>query len=293
MARRRKTPLEGTKSPRSPCSSSSSSATIMFSYSHREATLLPSDKNTASTTMGRDSSLESEEKKIPDDEPIQRAVSDLSPKEQLEILPLETVDIESIRNRWGLLTDSAIFHIMFSTMDDELRTSPFQLVEPTWLAQWALLGMNLPDKTPYFFKSNPECNVVIGLIIPFNIGSNHWTCIFVNLENNYAVLYDSNLSSVNTALAHRVMLVFYDTFKDQFRGNHDVPFRFKAATDCEQQQDGSSCGVFTCRYMMDLLQGQDPNNPRRRYREDQWSWRRQICKQLNIPFTSCHQERTK
>jgi len=258
-----------------------------------EDTSLPTPVDNAATTSKdantdspiSDASHESVRIATPEEDQTERKSESesLTPMEQLEILPLEPVDIESIRNPRAWLTDSAIFHIMFRVMGAKLPTSPIQLVEPTWLAQWFLQGAGKPSELPYFFKPNSECDRVSGLLMPFNINNCHWTCVYVSLEKNYAVLYDSVFSWKNTRLAEDALDAFYETFQDQFRGDHTVRFYLKPALKCQQQVDSSSCGIFTCRFIIDLLNGEEPDDPQDRYLADQQHWRAYFCKELQIP----------
>jgi len=247
-----------------------------------------SSQNTVLDGPNQDKILESEGTTPTDEKPMEMVVSSLSPVEQLESLPLEPVDIESIRDRRGFLTDSAIFHIMFRIMKDKLHTSPIQLAEPTWLAQWLYDNISRPSETPYFFNPNAGCDKVLAILIPFNIDNIHWTCIYVNLEKKTAVFYDSMMTVSNILLARTIMFAFYETFKDHFQEDKSIPFRFDVARYCEQQRDGSSCGVFTCHFMMDFLNGKDPNDPERQSATNQWDLRHYFCEELDIPLTNPH-----
>jgi hypothetical protein len=175
-------------------------------------------------------------------------------------IPIEHVDIDSTISPHGWLTDTTIRHIIrqhgnFST------TSQISFVDPTWLAAWEKGGCQAPSPHPYFLTTTTSSgDRPIGLAMPFNENNGHWSVIWVNFEERGAAYFNSLLGS-GIARAERVMSTFFETFAEYFVGGVRGPdFRFEIDRHCAKQSDGSSCGIYAVRNLLDLLDHRRPGS---------------------------------
>ncbi len=91
--------------------------------------------------------------------------------------------------------------------------------------------------------------------MPYNVGNNHWTTIYVNYESRGAVYFDS--LGYSSGQAKRLMVRFFEMFSYLFQG--EGPFRWEEGTKCAKQRDISSCGIYTVRNCLDLLDRRVPS----------------------------------
>ncbi|KAF8851429.1 hypothetical protein BDZ45DRAFT_695950 [Acephala macrosclerotiorum] len=177
-------------------------------------------------------------------------------------LPIEQVDIDSVREPNGLLTDTAVRQIILH-YGNHSASSRIRFVDPTWLAEYELVEGDAIDTShiPTFLtERTPGGNHPVGLAMPYNIGNGHWTTLYVNLEARGAVYFDSLTSSAHSLhRAETIMRRFFAQYELFFQGQLGAPFHFHVDTQCAHQNDGSSCGIYTCRNILDLLDHRRPN----------------------------------
>lgn len=102
---------------------------------------------------------------------------------------IERSDIADIR---GWLTDETLRQILL--LDPEFRQidgDEVHIAGPSWLAQWAMDGMDKPIDTPDFLQKQNHHTRLAGIIVPWCARDNHWVVIYISLEHRKAILYDS------------------------------------------------------------------------------------------------------
>ncbi|KAI9054248.1 hypothetical protein LZ554_001416 [Drepanopeziza brunnea f. sp. 'monogermtubi'] len=180
--------------------------------------------------------------------------------------PIEPADLSSVSSAGGWLTDTAIRQIV-AAKGNTSPSSRVHLVDPTWLTHWAL--DNRPDlatlernnAVPAFLAATRD-PAVQGLALPFNEGNSHWVTIYLNLEEGGAIYFNSlGGSGLN---ARRLMEDFYAKFGalSPRRTGPPSALRWQVDTGCARQADGSSCGIYTVRNCLDLLERRVPGGER-------------------------------
>jgi hypothetical protein len=151
------------------------------------------------------------------------------------------------------VTANAIRHLLIKDyFYVNRKPSGFVLVDPCWLNGWEQLGMPTAQ-TPVFLHQDKNKPRLHGLVIPVNLDNSHWVVILVNVQQRHATLFDSIRSGHVAKRLERIMRRFYDAFYmhfDTFNGND---FNFHQDQNCGQQEDGSSCGLYTMSNILDLL----------------------------------------
>jgi hypothetical protein len=202
----------------------------------------------------------------------------------LERLDIEPFDIESIRSGW--LTDTCIREIVARFGD--LTSSRVNIVDPVWFGAWIQENGHAPATTPVFFKSRPGVRAVTGLAIPFNEGQNHWTALYIDLENCGAIYFNTMPDMERDNYARKLMLHFYDVFREFFAGKGQKKFEFVVDDKCAKQGDGVSCGIYVTAAVIDLLAMARPRTQRltdeqiRIFRENGVKWLGEAPKSLDF-----------
>ncbi|CZR52459.1 uncharacterized protein PAC_02336 [Phialocephala subalpina] len=174
------------------------------------------------------------------------------------ILPIEPIDIKTTHDSSGWLTDTTIRQILIH-YGNHSASSRIAIVDPTWLATYERDFGDADSIAPvpsFLIERTLGGNRPVGLAMPFNEGNGHWTSIYVNLEARGAVYFDSYPG--NTTRAEIVMQRFFAEYELFFQGQLGAPFTFHVDTMCARQSDVSSCGIYTCRNILDLLDHRRP-----------------------------------
>ncbi|KAL5318992.1 hypothetical protein ACEPPN_014060 [Leptodophora sp. 'Broadleaf-Isolate-01'] len=156
--------------------------------------------------------------------------------------------------------DNAIRYILSHYGNRTLSTG-VNIVDPTWLALWD--GRTLPSPLPWFLMSRSDSSAtgtpLRGLAIPFGVGGWRWTTIYVNFEARGAVYFDSLDGCFRDTgrEAERKMRAFFKVFEIFFQGSGE--FRWEVDGLCARQADYYSCGIYTVRNCLDLLEGRRPS----------------------------------
>lgn len=185
---------------------------------------------------------------------------------------IENEDIESLENRdW--IQDACIRHIICEqlNLEPELTRPGYNVVDPSWVAQWTLGGLQHPEEPPGFLI--PKVGErLCGLVIPMHVYGNHWITVHISLEDNTIQIYDSSQSLHYAKEIERIVITFATEFRDYF-DNFDAFIEAKSTEQlenlngvkcgwypnepCAQQDDTISCGIYTSinvvRIMRDIL----------------------------------------
>jgi hypothetical protein len=132
------------------------------------------------------------------------------------------------------------------------KPSGFILVDPMWLNGWEQLGMP-SDQTPIFLHQDKNRPKLHGLVVPLNLDDSHWVVILVNVQKRHAILFDSMRSQHVAKRVERIMRRFYEAFYTHFDTLDGDDFNFQQDLNCSQQDDGSSCGLYTMSNILDLM----------------------------------------
>jgi hypothetical protein len=156
------------------------------------------------------------------------------------------------------VTANAIRHLVINDYFYVNRErSGFILVDPMWLNGWEQLGMP-SSQTPVFLQHDSNKSKLHGLVIPMNLDNCHWVVILVNVQKRKAVLFDSIRSQHVAKRIERMMRRFYEAFYMHFDTFDGDDFNFNQDLNCGQQDDGSSCGLYTMSNILDLMNGYAP-----------------------------------
>ncbi len=176
---------------------------------------------------------------------------------------IEAADIAALSNPEGWLTDTCIREIVASFHYPTISNLRINFIDPSWFAAWIQGGCVMPESDPDFLSPKPgSTERLAGLAIPWNVaasgGCAHWVTIYINLEAKGAVLFDSardpTVAALGKKLARQFYNIFLPNFADEFDGGHEGKFRY--LVDVEHSavhRDGWSCGVYTIRNCLDLM----------------------------------------
>jgi hypothetical protein len=167
----------------------------------------------------------------------------------LQRMDIEPIDIKAIRSGW--LTDTGIREIV--ARFGNLTSSRVNIVDPVWFSAWIREGGRAPGITPVFFKPHPGVRAVTGLAIPFNEGGNHWTTLYIDLEKCGGIYFNTMPDIERDNYAKKLMLQFYDVFREFFVGKGQKNFEFVVDDNCAEQDDAVSCGIYVTAAVIDLL----------------------------------------
>lgn len=100
------------------------------------------------------------------------------------------------------------------------------------------------------------------MIVPMNVGRNHWALGFVDLRAKIVRYYDSLAAgTVHTRFSEFILKYLEDEFRDK-RKHEECPqftteFSTEIVDDIPQQRNGYDCGVFMCSFAECLANGRD------------------------------------
>jgi len=96
------------------------------------------------------------------------------------------------------------------------------------------------------------------ILIPVNLGNQHWTCAAINMKKKRIEYYDSMGSR-----RAKVYMLLRDYLNKEHMTKKSKPFDFTGWEDffdnenVPQQENGWDCGVFTCMFMEGLSRGEE------------------------------------
>lgn len=175
---------------------------------------------------------------------------------------VEPADIAEMKSPNGFLTDTGISAIVRKYGAIPSRVN---FVDPIWLTSWQRDGCPQYAEFPDFFRASSAAHPLQGLAMPYNLGNGHWTVVYINLEARGAVYFDSLPSHYGAAIVKPLVLKFWKAFHQLFELGHVLKgdpdyFRFEVDTECAKQNDGSSCGIYTVRNCLDLMELKRPSS---------------------------------
>jgi hypothetical protein len=151
------------------------------------------------------------------------------------------------------VTANAIRHLLINDyFYVNRKPSDFILVDPMWLNGWEQLGMP-SNQTPIFLQQHKNKPKLNGLVFPLNLDDSHWVVILVNVQMRYAILFDSMRSQRVAKRVEKMMRRFYEAFYMHFDTLNGDDFNFQQDLNCGQQDDRSSCGLYTMSNILDLM----------------------------------------
>jgi sentrin-specific protease 1 len=100
------------------------------------------------------------------------------------------------------------------------------------------------------------------IIVPMNVGRNHWALGFVDLKNKHVRYYDSLAGgSIHTRFSEFILRYLDDEFRDKKKDLEALElaksFSVEPALNIPQQENGFDCGVFMCSFAECLATGRD------------------------------------
>ena len=98
------------------------------------------------------------------------------------------------------------------------------------------------------------------IIVPMNIGKNHWALGLVDLKDKAVKYYDSlAANTIHKSFSEFILQYLEDEFKDKKRNDECPDFKSFEVLLVEppQQRNGFDCGVFTCMNAECLVSGRD------------------------------------
>jgi sentrin-specific protease 1 len=97
------------------------------------------------------------------------------------------------------------------------------------------------------------------MLVPINVGKNHWALGFVDFKRQVISYWDS-LGSDHLGFREKIDRYLQDEWADKHKGE-DYPFKFDTEhdTDVPGQSNGYDCGVFTCMFAECLARGVQPD----------------------------------
>lgn len=99
-------------------------------------------------------------------------------------------------------------------------------------------------------KSPAECR---GFVFPINVEGSHWTLLYVDLRCRYSLYIDSMPDSLDEKRAfHICEVITTELHKNYSYMASPGKWQYKLSTSHFRQSDGSSCGVFVCKFAESL-----------------------------------------
>jgi Ulp1 protease family, C-terminal catalytic domain len=189
----------------------------------------------------------------------------LSPTALAKIFPITNEDITSVSEPFGWLTDVAIRTIILRERCDASQYHTINFVDPTFLERWEddlITGLHQASHAaiPTFLLPRLDSDWPVSeLVIPFNLGNFHWTTIHVDLRSQKVTFYNSIANSNIADRAETLMQCFFAEYRHCFHGDPEAGLVFEDAR-AAQQNDGSSCGLYTIKNCVTLLKGESPDS---------------------------------
>ena len=192
-----------------------------------------------------------------------------TPEKNAMSTSIDKEDIESLENGdW--IQDTCIRHIICEQLNlrPELTREGYNVVDPSWVAQWALNNFHPLEETPAFLISE-NCTPLRGLAIPMHVSGNHWVAIHVSFEKNTIHVYDSLKSPRYTQEIDKIMFRFAAVFRRYFQNYQALLGQVTINEEqqkvnrlsngwypnepCAQQKDSVSCGIYACANVVRIM----------------------------------------
>ena len=168
------------------------------------------------------------------------------------------------------LNDEVINYYMDLLNDLNSRIGGSRLVPNTYLWNsffWLKLsddgkGYNYKSVQRWTSRKKIDIFSFDRMIVPMNVGRNHWALGFVDMKNKVVRYYDSLAAgTVHTRFSEFILKYLEDEFKDKKKGEEcpqfTTEFSTEPAEDIPQQRNGYDCGVFMCSFAECLANGRD------------------------------------
>ena len=188
----------------------------------------------------------------------------LSPTALAKIFPITYEDIESVSHPMGWLTDVVVRTIILKERSPA-HCEYIRFVDPTFLERWENdleTGVQQASKAgipTFLLPPQDSVEPVSELVIPFNVGNFHWTTIHVDLRRRKATFYDSIANSRVAKRIEVLMQCFFAEYHQHMPRGSEDGFVFEDANTA-QQNDDSSCGLYTIYNCLALLEGHHPDS---------------------------------